>query len=269
MFAHYARGLERDRLLSPKGQLEFTRTIEIIERVLPRPPAVVADIGGGPGRYAAWLAERGYQVEHRDRVALHVDQMRSANHAGVNSATGDARALDLSDSAVDVVLLLGPLYHLVERGDRVRALAEALRVVRPGGRVMISVISRWSARLDGILTERLDRTRPNATTLITASEVDGRLPPLAAGSFGGYTHRPIDLVAEIREAGLILDDLVGVEGLPLGSQDLAQRLIDPPARRILLESARAIERIPELLGMSSHLIATARRPKTIRHDIAP
>lgn len=260
MFAHYARGLEADRLASPKGQLEFTRTIEIIQRVLPLRPALVADVGGGPGRYSAWLAERGYRVEHRDRVPLHVDQMRSAGHTGVNTAVGDARALDLPDSSTDMVLLLGPLYHLVHRDDRIRALTEARRILRPGGRVVIAAISRWSARLDGILTERLDQTRPTAVELITASEEDGQLPPLAAGSFGGYTHRPHDLAAEVHMSGLALDDLVGVEGLPLPSSDLAQRLTDPPARQAVLESARAIERTPELLGLSSHLIATARKP---------
>lgn len=262
MFAHYARGLEADRLASPKGQLEFTRTLEIIGRVLPRPPAVVADVGGGPGQYSAWLAERGYRIEHRDRVLLHVEQMRAADLANVNTAVGDARALDLPDRSMDMVLLLGPLYHLLDRDERIRALAEARRIARPGGPVVIAAISRWAARLDGILTERLDQTRPNAVELITASESDGNLPPLAAGSFGGYTHRPRELAREIRDAGLSLDDLVGVEGLPLASSDLAQRLTDPPARQALLDSVRATERIPELLGLSSHLIATAHKPET-------
>jgi SAM-dependent methyltransferase len=242
--------------------LEFTRTVEIIGRVLPRPPAIVADVGGGPGQYSAWLAARGYRVEHRDRVLLHVEQVRAARHANVTTAVGDARALDLPDNSVDVVLLLGPLYHLLDRGDRVRALSEARRIVRPAGQVVIAAISRWAARLDGILTERLDQTRPNAVELITASESDGILPPLAAGSFGGYTHRPHEFAGEVRDAGLVLDDLVGVEGLPLATSDLAERLADPLARRALLDSARAVERVPELLGLSSHLIATAYKPET-------
>ena len=262
MFAHYSRRLEADRLISPKGLLEFERTIEIIERVVPPPPAVVADVGGGPGRYSAWLAERGYRVEHRDRVALHVEQMSSAALQGVHTAVGDARALDLPDSSVDVVLLLGPLYHLIDRHDRTQALTEARRVVRPGGRVFVAAISRWAARLDGVLTERLYETRPNALEVITASESDGRLLPLAPGGFGGYTHRPSDLADEIHDAGLTLEDLVGVEGLPIASSELTGRLTDPAAHQVLLDSARAIERIPELLGLSSHLIATTRRPES-------
>jgi hypothetical protein len=92
---HYARGEERDRLTEARGMLEFERTTEIVLRQLPAPPSVVADIGGGPGR-----------------------------------AVGDARDLDLDNSVADAVLLLGPIYHLRRRDQRLRALREAWRVVR-------------------------------------------------------------------------------------------------------------------------------------------
>src|SRR5258705_11702666 len=75
--AYYARGLERDRLASGPGALEFARTQALLERYLPAPPAEVADVGGGPGRYAVWLAERGYRVHLIDPVPLHVEQARA------------------------------------------------------------------------------------------------------------------------------------------------------------------------------------------------
>lgn len=70
LYEHYARGEERDRLTEARGVLEFERTKEIVLRQLPAPPSVIADIGGGPGRYAQWLAERGHRVEHRDLMPL-------------------------------------------------------------------------------------------------------------------------------------------------------------------------------------------------------
>ena len=155
MHAYYALGGEQDRLSEGDGVVEFERTKEILLRHPPT-PAVVADIGGGPGRYALWLAGRGHRVEHRDLVALHVDQLRAAA-AGlpqVRTAVGDARELDLADASVDAVLLLGPLYHLRRRRDRVRALAEAGRVVRPGGPVFVAAISRWAPSWTRLRPER-------------------------------------------------------------------------------------------------------------------
>lgn len=260
MREHYARGLEAGRLDNPKGIVEFERTMEIVLRSLPAPPALVADVGGGPGRYAFRLAERGYKVELRDITDLHIDQARAVGAPLVHSAVGDARELDLGDSSVDAVLLLGPLYHLPDRADRVRALCEARRVVRPGGPIFAAVISRWSARLDGIMTEQLYESRPDAVSLLEDIEATGQLPPFAEGSFSGYVHRPDEPADEIRDSALELDDLVGVEGIPLAATDLSVRLENDAARAVLFDAARAIERIPELLGLSSHLIATARRP---------
>ena len=96
MRAYYAQGKERDRLATPKGVLELVRTQEILLRRLPAAPAVVADIGGGPGRYAVWLAELGYEVEHRDVMDLHVEQLTALGHLSVRTAVGDARSLNLS-----------------------------------------------------------------------------------------------------------------------------------------------------------------------------
>src|SRR5215469_778435 len=91
--AHYMRGLEADRLVADgPGMLEFARITEIIDRRLPSAPAVVADIGGGPGRYTAWLAGRGYRVEHRDLIPMHVEQARAATNGSplVRAEVGDA-----------------------------------------------------------------------------------------------------------------------------------------------------------------------------------
>ncbi len=113
LHAYYERGEEVDRLDEPVGQVEFLRTTEVLSEHLPLAPAVVADVGGGPGRYALWLAGLGYDVHHRDLVPLHVEQLRGSDGGDrVDSAVADARALDLPDASVDAVLLLGPLYHL-------------------------------------------------------------------------------------------------------------------------------------------------------------
>jgi ubiquinone/menaquinone biosynthesis C-methylase UbiE len=112
------------------GRLEYLRTRELLARYLPPAPATVLDVGGGAGVYALPLAREGYSVHLIDAVPLHVEQAREASALQQDSPlasaqVGDARRLVWDDNSVDAVLLLGPLYHLTSRDDRLRALKEA------------------------------------------------------------------------------------------------------------------------------------------------
>src|SRR5262245_11332864 len=131
--AFYAQTPEENRLLSGDGLLELLRTRELIERHAPAPPAVALDVGGAAGVYALWLAERGYTVHLVDASPRLVAEAQRRGAGKLASCqVGDARKLELADQSVDVMLMLGPLYHLTEAADRARALAEARRVLRPG-----------------------------------------------------------------------------------------------------------------------------------------
>ena len=263
MHEYYELGKETDRLaLTGQGRLEFERTQEIVLRHLPPRPATIADIGGGPGRYSLWLAGLGYRVLHRDLVPLHVQQLRAAVEGGsdIHTAVADARSLDLADESVDAVLLLGPLYHLTQPADRVQALREAHRIVRVGGPVFGAAISRWAARLEAMLRLRIYREVPEAAAVIDPVERTGVLPPLVPGGFNGYTHRPDELRAEFAAAGLQVSDLVAVEGAAYLLADLDDRTADERDWQVVLETARAHEHVPELLGLGSHLLATGLKP---------
>ena len=190
MRAYYEQGKERDRLVGSKGALESERTKEILQRRMPPAPAVVADVGGGPGHYALWLAEHGTTVQHRDLMSLHVDQLEALGIPSIQTAVGDARDLDLPDSSADAVLLLGPLYHLPEREDRLKTLREAHRIVRRGGPIFVAAISRWAPRLDGVLQERLYEDNPDFLSLLPEVELTGELPPVCrTGSWATPTVR--------------------------------------------------------------------------------
>ena len=253
---------EREAAASGHGRLEFERTKEILLRHLPPAPAVIADIGGGTGRYALWLAGLGYRVVHRDIVPLYVEQLRAAigPDTDVETAVGDARSLDLADESVAAVLLLGPLYHLPRLADRVQVLREARRIVAPGGTVFASAISRWAVRMDGVLRERIYERGPEMLAHIDEVEQTGVLPPLARGGYTSYAHRPDELRSEFSSAGLDMTDVVSVEGTAFLLTDLTERMDDPRGHDAILESARAHERVPELLGIGPHLVATGRRP---------
>jgi SAM-dependent methyltransferase len=257
LHAYYARGQERDRLAHGVGRLELLRTIDVIERSLPPAPAVVADIGGGPGRYTDWLIDVGHTVLHRDLVAEHVQDVQS-RHPQLDTRVGDARSLDLPDDCADVVLLLGPIYHLRERSDRLQALREARRIVRGNGTVYVAAISRWAARLDGILVQRLHEIHPGLIEIVDEAERTGWVRPAHDGGFTCATHTPTDLRAEISDAGLRLDALVSLEGIGFALADIDARLDDPVQRALVLDTLRSVEAVPDLLGVGPHLLATAR-----------
>ena len=243
LHAYYQLGLERIVSDRGAGVLEFARTVEIIARRLPSPPGVIAEPRWRPGPLHDLARRRGYRVQHRDIVPLHVEQTAAATagYPAVTTAVGDARDVDLDEASVDAVLLLGPLYHLPDRGDRVRALGEARRVVRPGGPVFIAAISRWAGRIHGVLADQLYRRVPAIIAELDHEERTGELRPLFPGSFNGFAHRPAQLRAEIRSAGLHLVDLVGVEGPGALLQDLPHRLDDPADAAVVIDTARALD----------------------------
>ena len=258
MFAHYASGYERDRVTAGHSRIEFARTKELLQGHLPTPPASVLDVGGGPGRYATWLAEAGYRVHVIDPVPLHVEQAieASADATLFTVARGDARALPEDDRSYDVVLLLGPLYHITDRDERVAALAEARRVVRPGGIIAAAAISRFASLLDGLLHGYL--SDPTFQGIVERDLVDGQhrnTTDRPEWFTTAYFHHPHELASEVRDAGLVFDAVFGVEGPGwlAGSWD------DPRGREDILRVARALEREPTVIGVSGHLLAFARR----------
>lgn len=255
--AYYSRDEAHDRLDAGLGRVEFARTITVISRTIPRPPAIVLDMGAGPGRYTDWLLGAGYDVFMRDVVRSHVESARG-RHPTLDAKVGDARSIDLPDATVDAVLLLGPLYHLPERRDRLAALREAGRVTKSDGIVFAAAISRWASRIHGMLVERAHERYPELADHVEEMERTGWMRPLFDGAFTGYSHTPADLLREVEDGGLEVVDLVSVEGPSVGLHDLDARMDDDDERRFLLETLAAIESVPELLGVGPHLLVTAR-----------
>ena len=264
---HYSKTDEQGRLSAGVGLVERARTGEMLCRHLPPPPARVLDVGGAAGVHALPLARAGYEVHLLDPVPRHVEQASEASggqpgHPLASVRLGDARRLPEADGTADAVLLLGPLYHLTEQADRLRALSEARRVVRPGGVVCAAAISRFASMLDGLFTGAIDE--PALAEIVKADLDHGvhRNPTSRPEWFTtAYFHRPEELRAEILATGLDVVALVGLEGPLWLMPDLARRWADPRAREQLLGLIRTVEAEPSLLGVSAHLLAVGRRPQ--------
>ena len=257
--AYYGTSVEADRLLHGIGALEFERTKEIVARFLTA-PATVADVGGGVGHYADWLARSGHRAELVEPVPLHVELARERAgdppRFGVHAA--DARALPFEDESFDAVLLLGPLYHLGESGERAQALREARRICRPGGLVFAAAISRFAGLLDAVRTGSLvdEQVLANVRAEVeTGRRVDAarRTSPFPDAHF----HLPEELEAEVGEAGLEVVGLYGVEGPGWLQKDVESL----PLHQVMC-LARDSEAHPHLLALSAHLLVVASNTRS-------
>ena len=260
---YYAQAPEEDRLKYGAALLEEARTRELIQRYAPGPPAVVLDVGGGAGAYSFWLADLGYTVHLLDASPRLIAEAQHRAQKGQLASTrvGDARALEFRDSQADIVLLLGPLYHLTEAADRAKALAESQRVLKPGGWFFGAVISRWASALDGLARDLFQDSRFAAIVMRDLEDGQHRNPTERLDFFTtAYFHKPSEAIDEVRRAGFRDPRIFGIEGPGWLLPDVAERMNDPRRRADLMMVARMAESEPSLIGVSAHLLMAAQKP---------
>lgn len=262
---YYAENNEAARLQTGWFRLEHARTQELILRYLPPAPATVIDAGGGAGIYACWLAGRGYIVHLVDPVPKHDEQARAASaqqpkYPLASVEVGDARHLAHADVSADAVLLLGPLYHLVEKEDRLACLREAYRVLRPGGFVWGAGISRFASLLDSLSSGFFDD--PTFASILARDLEDGqhRNPTDNPIYFtDAYFHRPGELSREFLAAGFHVEAVLAIEGPGWLARDFDRLWNDPKQRERLLAAVRKVEKEPSVLGASAHIMAIGKK----------
>ena len=255
---YYSDRRELDRLEHGSGLFEAARTQELLSRYLPSGAALL-DVGGAGGYYAEWLARSGHSVRLLDPVPLHVAEAR--RRAGTpqlfEAEVGEAGNLPALDASVDAVLLLGPLYHLTKRDDRLQALCEAARVCVPGGLIFAAAISRLAPPLDGIGKgwivdeHKLTTVKLQMRDGASGDHQDG-FPAVS------YFHSPDELMQEASDSGLAVEGVYGLEGPTWFLPDIEARWHDVGMRERMLWLARELEREPSALALSAHLLLVAR-----------
>ena len=138
---------------SRHGQLEYLTTMHFIHRVLPEGGDVL-EIGAGTGRYSIALAKEGRRVTAVELAERNLKLLRRKSRGLDNLTALQGDAIDLSrlpDNSFDLTMVFGPLYHLYEREDQLKALREAVRVTRPGGYILTAFLSVHAILFDNYL----------------------------------------------------------------------------------------------------------------------
>lgn len=275
VLAGYNAGIEMNRLNTGIGRIEFAYTKELLTSYLPPPPAIIYDIGGGYGEYAWWLTSRGYEVHLFDIAETNIAMSTSLSerypschlHA---AEVCDARSIPRADSTADAILLMGPLYHITEYEERIAALAECKRLLRPGGVLFAAALTPYSVLLHCITVYRTECSskgtaldNPTFLTMVRRELSDGHHNNPERSVYNGlgtsHLHTADALRTELSSGGFPSADIHGVMGGAWLAHDLDTLWDDPIARETLMETVRMLDGHDEIIGLSGHLLAIVKK----------
>jgi SAM-dependent methyltransferase len=246
------RRLENDRV-------EFALTVRAFREHLPAAPASVLDIGGGPGRYAIHLARLGYDVTLADvsEAELRMAGLRAAEAALKLGAITFADARDLSifnDDCFDAVVMLGPLYHLLDEGDRDAAVREAARVLKPGGVLIAAFITRYA------ILRFWAKYEPDRVSSDWERYEEHIRTGQARDNFGFtdvYLARPEECAPWMEQRGFETRDLIGAEGVVSMIREKLGEMQGPDWERWMDLNYR-LGKDPSTHGITEHLLYVGR-----------
>ncbi|HEY9075751.1 MAG TPA: class I SAM-dependent methyltransferase [Anaerolineaceae bacterium] len=240
---------------------EFAITRKAFAEYLPKPPARVLDIGGGPGRYAIELAQQGYQVTLADLSSSALNfAAEKAREAGVSlEGLLHVNALDLSHlpaASWDIVLLMGPLYHLLEADARRQAVLQARARLKPGGLLCASFITRYAPFRDAAHQniEWVTADPAYSHRLLTTGIHDN-----GDGFTNAYFAHPAEIEPLFQETGFQTIQILGVEGF-VANNEQHVNLLTGTDWDLLIELNYITAKDPAMRACSDHLLYIGRLP---------
>ena len=248
--------------LGIRHRTEFAVTMRALKEFLPTAPARLIDIGGGPGRYTFALTESGYRVSLVDlsQANLAFARQQAAETGLQPEAILQANALDLGAfqaESFDAALLMGPLYHLLTYEERLQALGETRRLLKPGGIVFASFISRFAAFRDAAakgLAWALEEPETNEMLLTSGINVAAD-----DGFTDAYFAHPDEIIPLGEAAGFKTLLRLGCEGVASGHEAYINSLAGQDFET-WRELNYRIGKDPAAIGASDHILYIGQKP---------
>ena len=267
---YYAAFGEREwtRLMNPDdGAVEFAVTCAHLAANLPKSGRIL-DIGGGPGRYTIWLAQRGYRVVLADLspnlLAIARTKIADLKLTDQIESISEADACDLSswpDASFDAVLSLGPFYHLPDPKERKLAASELVRVLRQGGVAFVAFMPRYSL-LRRTLAIPDERHRVSDPVWVSRLLRDGVFENDISGRFThAYGADPSQIAPFFEQYGLTTISLNAAEGVTTGLPNVLSgpEADDRSFSQTVLQLVMQTASDPSILGLANHLLYVGQK----------
>ena len=265
IISFYDQSDESERLHYGLGPLELERNQEIISRYLPEKPIAILDVGGGPGIYAEWLANQGHHIVLLDPVDKHIKQAKDRSSRMDHpfaAIKGMAESLPVNDDSIDLVLLHGPLYHLQKQEERLIALKESKRVLKPGGVLLAWGITHTASTLVGLIQGNIEHQAIFDMCIKELQTGIHQAPPNMPGILeSAYYHRPDEIREEICKIGFEHKKTLPVEGMVWLHRAYFTTRSDSTAWKLMKKVLEVSESDPSLLPLSPHIVAIAQKPQ--------
>ncbi len=271
VLAKYNARIERSRLRKDIGLIEFERTKELIIENLPAPPAVIYDIGGGYGEYSWWLASLGYEVHLFDLSETNI-QMSSelANEYSGCSLKAcevcDARHINRSDNSADAILLMGPLYHITEKEERILAIKESRRLLKNGGIIFTSALSRYACLLGNLPKYGVKHRwfeEKEFIDMIFREIHDGCHIAPKTGNYNGigtsHFHSIDELKSELALGGFPFTEAHGILGGAWIVPNIDELWKKEKSREALMSIVRMLDGKEDIMGISGHFLGISKK----------
>lgn len=259
----YNTGKEKGRLHKGIGLVEFERTKEILAEMLPSPPAVIYDIGGGYGEYSYYLGSLGYDVYLYDIAEKNIEMSYElAQEYGVTikcAEVADARSIGRPDESADAILLFGPMYHIMEKDERRLCLRECFRLLKKGGILFTAGITKFATALKYVCAydykPMIDDDEFYKSLEIEVKTGIHTKKPMGLAKF----FDPKELGSEIESAGFIDVDLRGIMGPTTAIRNLDEAWQNEKKRESIMRIVRLFEKEESIMGLSTHFLVISRK----------
>jgi 2-polyprenyl-3-methyl-5-hydroxy-6-metoxy-1,4-benzoquinol methylase len=259
--AYYNNDPERENSRLERHQLEFDLTWRYLTEYLPVQGHIL-EVGAATGRYTLGLAKRGYRITAVDmsKNLLEIARKRIQEEGveeNVSIMHADARDLNgITKKDFDAVLLMGPLYHLVEEADRKTALKEAADHLKEGGILFSAFISRLG--IMGDLLRSMPEWIENEAEVQNILAI-GKNPDHIPGSgFRGYFAKTSEILSFLEATGFETLTVVGVEPA-ISSDDESYNRLQGRQRQLWLDLLHEISTEPSIIGASRHILYIGRK----------